>query len=174
MKHFIDAIGNAITSENYFAALMMALTLPDICGRLENPSSRSGARYINWFNQYMRPKYSRAVGADQRMHTFLSGEDCYALRCALLHQGEFDIESQSAQIALSNFHFIFPPGNGNTIHMNTYNSTLQLQVDIFCREICEGVDVWLSDVSEDDEIMQRMSKLGSIHRDTEEVGIRLS
>jgi hypothetical protein len=49
MKHFVDAARKALHDRNWYAALAIALILPDICGRIENPNQKSMARFINWF-----------------------------------------------------------------------------------------------------------------------------
>ena len=59
MKNFIKAVEKAIEAKNLYGALFIALTLPDICGKIEFfsiPSSEK--RYIKWFNKYMSDKYS--------------------------------------------------------------------------------------------------------------------
>ncbi len=72
----------------------------------------------------------------------MQGEDCYALRCALLHEGTDDISEQRAQEVLENFKFVVPP-DGLIVHNNQSGKALQLQVDIFCRDICASVLDWL-------------------------------
>jgi hypothetical protein len=136
--------------------------LPDICGKLQFPEKCSRERYTNWFNKYLRGKYTSKIGPKRIKHTFLSGSDCYALRCALLHEGVGDISAQKAQSVLSRFHFVFPP-QGGMIHWNQFNNVLQLQVDIFCKDLCEGVKVWLDDVGNDETIKSRMENILKIY-----------
>ena len=85
MQHFFIAIEQALQSGNYYAALTTALALPDICGWIENPSIGSKARYVAWFEKYVQDKYTRQPGYVVAGLVFLSGSDCYALRCAYLH-----------------------------------------------------------------------------------------
>ncbi len=68
---------------------------------------------------------------------FLSGNDCYALRCAYLHEGSDNISQQNAKEVVDKFHFIVAP-KGSTIHCNMMNTKLQLQVDIFCEDTQAG------------------------------------
>lgn len=164
MRHLIDSTLASIAQKNWYAALTLALNMPDICGRLQDPSQKSQARFEKWFDRYMLPSYQRLVGVDRQLHTFLCASDCYALRCAFLHQGEFTIDDQRAQKALGNFHFIEPPNNNNKIHMNQINGTLQLQVDIFCEQMCNGADLWMTDFSRNAEVTERISKMGEIKR----------
>lgn len=48
----------------YQSALALTLTLPDICGQVEMPSARVGARYKSWFDQYVAPLYMPKYIAD--------------------------------------------------------------------------------------------------------------
>jgi len=97
-------------------------------------------------------------------HVFLCGKDCYALRCSYLHEGGDNILGQTrARKALDDFHFITPPGNGNSIHCNQSNSTLQLQVDIFARGMADSVDAWAAAVALDAQIQERMKVLLTVH-----------
>ena len=154
MKRFVDAIRGAISQQNWHGALALALTVPDVCGRLENPALRSEKRYKAWWDKYAAPKFFNMLGA----------ADAYALRCAYLHEGTDDVLNQRAAQALSAFIFI-EPRKGRTIHCNQIYSKLQLQVDIFCIDICDGVDSWLLDVQANAEIQKRMNALIAIRKD---------
>jgi hypothetical protein len=59
MKRFTDAIAKAIADQNGLAATALALTMPDICGRMEHPKHGSEGRYKAWWDEYML-KYYRA------------------------------------------------------------------------------------------------------------------
>ena len=47
----IDEIEKALSHDLYFAALNLALTLPDICGKAEYPNLRTGERYKKWYDE---------------------------------------------------------------------------------------------------------------------------
>jgi hypothetical protein len=162
MQRFIDAVNSANEQKNWLAALTLAITLPDICGQLENPQSGSEVRFVAWWNKYLLPKYTRKIGPRQEEHVFLSGGDAYALRCAYLHEGSDDVLNQRARVALEKFHFITPPQSG-MIHRNQINNALQLQVDVFCKEICGGVSQWLKDNENSTEITSRCAALLTVH-----------
>jgi hypothetical protein len=124
IHNFTESLQSALADKNYFSALTLSLTLPDICSKLENPQiDNTGTRYVLWFNQFLSNKYQSEVGPNHELHTFLSGGDFYALRCAFLHQGGLDITTQRAQEVLNNFVFIEPQIYGS-IHMNHINDTL--------------------------------------------------
>jgi hypothetical protein len=149
MKRFVEAVHASVASKNWYGSLALAITLPDVCGRLEFPAVGSGQRYKDWWDKYVLPKYN----------TMLYGTDVYALRCSYLHEGTDDTLNQRASAALTKFVFIIPPPGGGRIHCNKSDFTLQLQVDIFCSDICDGVTQWMTDVQN---VQQRMSALLSI------------
>src|SRR5215831_12861852 len=82
MKRFTDAGRQAIAAKNNYAALSLALMIPDICGSLEDPGpGKSQRRYERWFKQWAEPKFVN-----------LSAEECYQLRCSMIHSGSAEIQ----------------------------------------------------------------------------------
>jgi len=157
MENLLDSIRKALTQNNLYIALFASLTLPDICGKIEFPNKVSSIRYIEWFEKYL-PKYNR----------FLSGSDCYALRCSLLHEGSDNISDQQIQQVLEHFIFLSSGGHCNVV-LNSYVGTqnkesfLQLNTLKFCEDICSAVDIWKRDVSTSIEIKNRLNKIIKIH-----------
>lgn len=167
MQHLIEAVEHALAQHNWYAALASALTLPDICGWLEHPNKRAGERYKEWFKKYMR-NYTLSSSSsmffensDCSYEPSLSADDFYALRCAYLHSGSDDISSQKARQLLHRFQFTEPAESGG-IHCNKVvkdkEHTLQLQVDFFCKDICEGVKRWKKDAAIKDGVRERLEK----------------
>ena len=142
MNHLTGAVEDALAASNWYAALTVALTVPDIAAWVDDPTVGSRARYAAWVEQYLSPAYTSEVGADHELHKFLSGDDCYALRCALLHEGRDDTAAQRAADALTRFQFTAPQ-QGLVLHCNQVGTKLQLQVDIFCRDMCHAVAQWV-------------------------------
>lgn len=162
MKRFTKSLRSAVANGDWYVALATALTLPDLCGRLVDPALPSGKRYPEWFRVWMEPHYTRLLPRIG-LHTFLTGDDCYALRCSYLHEGGGDIVQQRARKVLDDFHFIYPLGNNNRVHLNRMGNTLQLQVDIFCIEMADAVDAWSASVDDDSAIQARMKNMLVIH-----------
>ncbi len=141
MKRFTNAIRESLKTKNWYSAIYLSLTLPDICARLESPNGKtSGKKYAAWFDKYMAHHYRFKVGINQDQVILLSGNDCYALRCALLHEGGVDITTQKIRESLEKFHF-----TTTTVHGNRINTTLQLDVPTFCTQICSGAEQWQDD-----------------------------
>lgn len=155
MKDFIDAVRKAIEDKNWYGALFIALTLPDICGKIENPDLLSEKRYKDWFKKYMSAKYTYGN------RTFLSSDDCYAFRCALLHEGSDDIAGQKSRKILEKFLFMTSGPHCNYMQNNYVNgqrvkTSLQLRADKFCEDICDSVELWLKDMATDTSIMNKI------------------
>jgi hypothetical protein len=149
MRDFIESIRLSIKNENWFAALFTSLVLPDICGSIEMPDEKSGIRYRLWFNKYLSPKYDNWFTAD----------DCYYFRCACLHEGL----DKDKRMAYERIQFITPPENGNIVHRNMIGGKLQLQIDVFCEDVCLAVEQWLKDIIDNEDVCSRLQALIKIH-----------
>lgn len=149
MHRFTNAVRNALETENWFAALFISLALPDICGALEKPNDGVGDRYKRWFNKYLSSKYASHFSAD----------DCYFFRCSCLHQGTDEHVNSSYE----NIHFIPPPPRNSIVHLNQIGGALQMQIDVFCRDVCDAVESWMDDVVNETAIQERIGNLIRIH-----------
>jgi len=167
IEDYVEAVRAAVAAENWFAALPLALTLPDICGWLEDPSATSRQRYVRWFDRFLLPTYSLSTGAGQPPMVFLSGNDCYALRCAFLHEGRDDVSHQEAQEVVQRV-FFTRPGGPAVGHMNRHNDILQLEVGRFCEDVCVAVIAWQDQVANrGPAITARMNELLAVRLFTE-------
>lgn len=162
MEHFLTAVESAVAQRNFYAALATALALPDICGWAEDPTVASKARYSAWFERFLRPSYTSHVGPERKEVTFLNGSDCYALRCAFLHEGRDDITEQKAQEVVDRFEFTVAP-SGWVVHCNMLGPKLQLQVDRFCADIVSAVRAWGQTVQRRPDVQKRISMLLRLH-----------
>ena len=156
MQKIIDSVRNALEQKNWYAALFVVLTLPDICIVLEYGKT-SGKEYSQWFEHNL-PQYKG----------FLSGDDCYALRCATLHEGRDNISQQRMRYVLD--HFIFSTSNNHRIlfkkaiiNGGQQESFLQLNVGRFCAEICDTASQWLLGMHGNKDVMDQVSELIVIH-----------
>ena len=155
MKHLIESVKKSISNENYIAALYLAVTLPDICARIESDDNKtSKIKYTTWFDTYLSEHYKRKIGREKEEHAFLTGDDLYALRCAVLHEGRLNISSQRAQKVHEKFFFTI----GHP-HLRQINSVLQLDLKFFCEEICTGVSKWLKVNKDNKKIKEKLKEL---------------
>jgi len=166
MYRFTNAVKDSLKQENWYSGLTLALTLPDICGKLESPNSSSSKRYIKWFDQYLGEKYSAEIQGKKTV--FITGRDAYALRCSYLHGGEGDISAQKVQELLEEFLFMAPIfRNGEFTGSNCIkiNNKLQLRVDLFCLDICNATDRWTENHKGNKRLLKAASKMLEVHDD---------
>lgn len=94
ISFLIKEIKNCMDKGECVAAFYMALTLPDICGKLEYPSEKPSKRYILWFDEYIG-NYEQSPFAKEDPSwadmPYMSGENMYKIRCSLLHAGTNDL-----------------------------------------------------------------------------------
>jgi len=84
VKRFTDAGRKAIADNNLYAALSLALMMPDICASLEEPGpGKVKQRYTKWFTRWALPKFPLPKDGVP----LISADDCYLLRCSLIHSG---------------------------------------------------------------------------------------
>jgi len=186
MDRFTNSIRKAVQDQNWFSAIFLALALPDICSALENPPTGQrgevGERYKAWFNRYLKKKYdpdsvfdlvsARNPESIERMDSVISDQlketrptqecaftaiDCYRFRCKCLHQGL--IEKADGE----KFIFITPPPNKNVVHGGSFQGRFQLQVDVFCEDMCIAVEQWVKDMVGNNEVAARCRELIEVH-----------
>lgn len=184
MQNFINALEVSVETENWYGTLFIALTLPDICGKIEYPEfRRPGRRYEEWFNKYMVKFYQSetrlAMHSDQRLaaiqnsipphigkrkkFAFMTGKDLYALRCAYLHEGSDELTNQEVKETLKRFIFRQPP-NGCTFHNNLREGeALQIQVSVFAEEVIKAIKNWLDDIKDDQVKTGKINNLATIN-----------
>lgn len=152
MERFIASIERSIDTKNWYAAIALALTLPDICGWLCDPGKGSKQRYTEWFDKYLLQKYkNNFFGPD---FAFLTSGDCYAIRCSFLHEGGEEISRQRAREVLSRITF-----STTGSHLIKVNDVLLLNVSAFCNEVIEAVRAWVSDEGTRQDIKDRINEL---------------
>lgn len=75
------AIQESLDKEANLGALALALSLPDLCGKIEYPNEkRSGVRYKAWYNKYVLPT---EVEMNNRYR--ITGAVLYEMRNELYH-----------------------------------------------------------------------------------------
>lgn len=183
MERFTNSIQASLNTNNWLAALFMALALPDICGALEDPNRPVGDRYKDWFNRYLKAAYDpanmyelvRATSPEilqtlprdtiESMKsqptppaTLFTAEDCYRLRCKCLHQG------LPERMGQDRIHFTAPdPNRQISFHRNSFNGVLQISVEQFCIDVCQAVLRWWSSARNDAAIVARKEQLIKIY-----------
>jgi len=133
MLDYFDQVRRAAQSGLYYVALGGALAIPDMCAAMETASGLTTDRlYEAWFDEWVAPKYSGAGGAH------MTGHDCYGLRCSMLHQGRLEPHKGSYKRVL----FIEPGATTVVAHNNIMNDALNIDVNIFVRDMVESAVAW--------------------------------
>lgn len=183
MDRFTTSIEASLLNKNWFAALFMALALPDICAALEDPERPVGERYKDWFQRHLRPAYHPASIYEMLSATSpevlerlppdvvdsmksqaapkevaFTAEDCYRLRCKCLHQG------LPERLGQDRIHFTAPDPTGRiNVHRNSFNGVLQISIDQFCRDVSQAVLHWWAHARQDKTINDRAEQLIKIY-----------
>lgn len=163
LNDFISAARRAAEDDNWFAAVPLALTLPDVCGAIDEPDTRSRGRYIRWWDAYMARRYVVWPDGDEdpqwEPFTYLPGTDAYALRCSYLHAGTDQIEG--AKTAHRRIRFLGPP---TPLAFGYDRSTLTLNIGLeqFVEWVCLAVETWMRDRVHDAGAQERLRGLVSI------------
>lgn len=165
LEPFLDSLNQCILTKNWYGALIIAVTLPDICVSIDGTQeceqqrlsqikrsreSASKLAYIKWFDEYLN--LSR--------FGFMNGSNAYALRCAVLHQGDSDIQNQRAvdlKLGYKKIQFVLSDGSRKgemvfqnqvlgldpSIELNKEEKVLYVEVGNFCRDIYQAVLLWI-------------------------------
>lgn len=98
IKRIINEVNKCVESKQIYTALTLALSLPDACGSLEWPElsgkGHVGERYKKWFDKNVIYYLSPLSIYDKDCPPILTGEECYKLRCSVLHNGETNISKE--------------------------------------------------------------------------------
>jgi len=159
----IESIRQALESKCYQPALALALTLPDICGQIENPNTGSGQRYRDWFDKWVNHRYADNTGwheeENRALNPFFFGKMCWKLRCAFLHSGNSEIgnygEREDEHNRYSyNFELILSDGVNSFgemwIHpqkdVDKLSKTKTVKIDVIelCKNICLSAEEYYS------------------------------
>lgn len=160
MRHLINGLRHAAHHESWYAALALALAIPDACYAIERGNARPerfGAGYIRWVDTYLSPYVSEP---------HFSSEELYRYRCAYLHEGSFDVDGpdprrpdrvQPLYSALTGIRFLVPaayrilPVRSNTQMLGGPGGSpgpseevlYRVDVSKFCEWICSAAENWL-------------------------------
>lgn len=142
-KEVQECLGNG----HFVAALTMALTLPDICGKAQYPQleGRTKQRYMKWFEEHIG-QYERSLLSTEN-EIGLTSELVYSLRCSLLHQGNPNIDGE--RLGVNYFELVCNPSKvsmcdrylqeqhwddqGNIVE----TKVISVNVSMLCGKLCE-------------------------------------
>jgi len=152
MESVLAEIEKALSSRLYHLAVVMTLTMPDICSALESSNGKtSGIKYKAWWQKYLSAEYPALTGAD-----------AYSLRCGVIHQGKFGHEN----LKYDRIIWTFPHPRRITIHKSIMSNTgsltgivYQLDASIFCRNVIAAVRAWYQVAQSDPHVKANLPNL---------------
>ncbi|WP_339352209.1 hypothetical protein [Acinetobacter beijerinckii] len=175
MQQYLDSIKLSLRTNNYFGAITMALTLPDICASVNSPNGKTTSKkYCTWFNKYLAKYYSEIFrdeykNKNKTVVNFIA-QECYAARCSFLHQGTHHIKHQS--ILMDSEHPTVSSVNFISLDHGEYlrnGDILFLDVNFFCENMIDAVETWMKDISCDIHKMAKIAAMPIIHKNFESI-----
>lgn len=146
MDMVLGEIEKCLEAGLIYAAIHLALSVPDVCSALETGSDddaryRIEKRYTAWCEKYLSPKF----------YSF-NAADCWALRGGVLHNA---MPSAHAKLAYDQILFTQPNPNfriGELISKNnggTQLTAICLDAGWFCEKMIAAAHEWLAEKGED-------------------------
>ena len=143
-------IRKALEFDLYNCALALSLTLPDVCGKIEYPNEHSpSVRYKKWYVTYVKPLYTNLAedASDGTMHEviWINENECWSLRCAYLHAGNYDVDKTILQDLKLHAH----KRNGeNYSHMIRNKIHLDMDVIDLCEKLCDAAEQYYNNIED--------------------------
>lgn len=163
----VESVKLSLQTENWLPAITIALTLPDICAKIDGSyGGNSQERYAAWYEANVA-ELPMIFGPEFSPYkNFMSGNDCYALRCAFLHEGETEIKKHhraKENIDLYPFKVSdMVPWSLTVTHEHSSKVMLSLDPRFFCNDICRAVNAWLDSKVDNVRVQESIKKLPRI------------
>lgn len=138
-------INKALDAGLFYLALVVTLSVPDVCARLELPPDRivRERHYCAWMEEY----FLKIHGGVNTSYAALHGVDFFRMRCGMVH--ESSLMHRNTKFT----HIIFyarKPGDKDKKYLQSSLSAdgdlqslvFQLDTAIFCRHMMEAARVW--------------------------------
>jgi len=137
----IKDIEIAVENGAYFSALALALTLPDVCGKIAFPEERTKKDwYSKWYDKYCGS--SLPTGVSKNLPVF-DGKFCYCLRCSYLHSGIVDNDVPINKFSFTKNGCDF---NCSVTYINSkVEKTIVCEIKKLCKLICIGVEWFIQE-----------------------------
>jgi hypothetical protein len=174
MQPFVDALKAALEAQNWYAALLTALTLPDMCAAAEGLKEGNGERYRRWCNTYLVAKYTVHAPNDPVGRVFLTGDDIWKLRNAVLHEGSDQVRRDAVADVLHRVGFSSAGAHKNLIQVNGVTA-LNLTVPGFCHDVIAAVERWQFIVSDNAIVQENLGTRLTVHTEDYDLmpGVRI-
>jgi hypothetical protein len=141
-------IERALDARLYYLAVIVSLTVPDICSCAEADNSRTSPdKYKAWFEKWMS---ERCPGFDPA--------DCYSLRCGILHEGRLE-KSYHRKMGYDRVLFTVPSPSRNTYFNMEIEGALVFDAIMFCRQMISAARTWAMSTLDDSVTQNNLQNL---------------
>ena len=148
-------IEKALQARLYYLALISTLSLIDICSALESENGETDKhKFMAWYEQHLGPHYK-----------WLSKQDCYGLRCGLIHQG---VMSHGVKNSKGNplppsrwkrIGFLLTEGTGGEMREIATDDVYLTGLSEFCRDVLKRVTEWAVSARQNQIVHKNADKL---------------
>lgn len=174
MEFVLQSVEHAARTGSHLAAVVTALTIPDIAGAVETPGEGSKKRYADWIDKWFVssfPSYTQH---------HIDGLAMYSLRCKLLHEGlssPSDAPAAAGSHAASHKRLIaFNVGGNIVMHLVTSkdkqgDTWTALNTQKFCGEMIIAAQKWMASKSGDAVAMDRLRALVDVRMNVPPISV---
>jgi hypothetical protein len=144
IKTLTGEIKKCLDAGLWYAALVLILTLPDICAALESSSGRTRPeRYQEWCKKWLMNKYP-----------LMKAKDLYSLRCGVAHQGR----ARHSDIKYRIF-FTVDSKEGLSANMKELKGVLILDMTMFAKDMIDAVEAWYAKEAKNQNLKKNLGAL---------------
>jgi hypothetical protein len=149
----LSDIERAIQAKLYYPALLVALTIPEICVALtlDKKVFVREQHYVAFIDKYTTPGGPNGLG--------MSGIDCYRLRGGVVHRANF---AGHPKVDWTNVVFTVPE-TGPQIHALSIKvqekTAAMFSLGLFCRAMIGAAHAWYEDHKDDAKVAEAMNDM---------------
>lgn len=147
LERMLLEIHHTIKRKNYYAALVVTLTIPEVCAALtlDKNSFVKEVHYTDWVE-----KYISGIG--------MSAKDCWRLRGGVIHRADFSGHPYSEFTRV-----VFGVRRSNAVHAlhvrRGDEKIAYVSLHDFCDEMTKGALLWLEEHRSDQRVLENMQRL---------------
>ncbi len=147
----LEQIELCLQQRLYYVAIMASLAIPDIGGAIDSDNGKSTSKtYATWFEKYVKPRYTGDLN--------LTGDECWYLRCSMLHQGK--TKHNKIKVIFMNF----PQSNAAVNPLSLHNDQgLLVEPQTFCNNMIYAAYNWLEVVHDDDRFKKNLKNFMTLY-----------
>jgi len=151
----LEQIELCLQQRLYYVAIMASLVIPDIGGAIDSNTrieARIRIRYVTWFDKYVKPRYTGNLN--------LTGDECFYLRCSMLHQGKTKPDNDKTKVSFMDF-----PQSNSPVNPFSLQNDLGLLIEprTFCNNMIYAAYNWLEVVHDDDLFKKNMKNFMTLY-----------